>query len=95
LYLSLASVWELQIKLQLGKLMLRGNLPSILSEQQRTNHLQLLAIELPDILGLSKLPSHHRDPFDRLIISQALRGGFELVTHDSEIGKYPVTILWD
>lgn len=95
LYLSLASVWELQIKLQLGKLELRGDLVSILTEQQRTNHLRLLPIELADILGLAILPAHHRDPFDRLLVSQAQRGGFGLVTHDPEIGKYPVRILWD
>ena len=57
--------------------------------------MRLLAIELPDILGLATLPPHHRDPFDRLIISQAQRGGFELVTHDPEIAMYPVGILWD
>jgi PIN domain nuclease of toxin-antitoxin system len=95
LYLSLAGIWELQIKIQLGKLTLRSDLFSILSEQQRTNRLRLLAIELPDILGLAALPAHHRDPFDRLIISQAQRGGFELVTHDPEIAMYPVRILWD
>ena len=83
------------IKLQLGKLTLRGGLASILSEQQRTNHLRLLAIELPDILGLAALPAHHRDPFDRLIVSQAQRGGFELVTHDPEFAAYPVKILSD
>jgi PIN domain nuclease of toxin-antitoxin system len=95
LYLSLASIWELQIKLQLGKLALRDDLGSILSEQQQTNHLRLLAIELPDILGLATLPAHHRDPFDRLLVAQARCGGFEFVTHDPEIAKYPVTILWD
>jgi PIN domain nuclease of toxin-antitoxin system len=95
LYLSLASIWELQIKLQLGKLTLRGDLSSILSEQQRNNHLRLLAIELLDILGLATLPAHHRDPFDRLIVSQAQRGGFELVTHAPEIAKYPLRTLWD
>jgi PIN domain nuclease of toxin-antitoxin system len=90
-----AGIWELQIKLQLGKLALRGDLASILSEQQQTNHLHLLAIELPDILNLATLPAHHRDPFDRLLVSQAQRGGLELVTHDPEISKYPVRILWD
>ena len=95
LYLSLASIWEIQVKTQLGKLTLRADLASVLTDQQQTNHLRLLPIELPDILGLAGLPNHHRDPFDRLIVSQAQRGGFELVTHDPEIAKYPVTILWD
>ena len=46
-------------------------------------------------LSLAALPAHHRDPFDRLIISQARSGGFELVTHDPEIAKYRLRILWD
>lgn len=95
LYLSLASIWEIQIKSQLGRLTLRGELLSILNDQQQTNDLRLLPIELADILGLAALPMHHRDPFDRLIVSQAQRGAWELVTHDPEIAKYPVTILWD
>jgi PIN domain nuclease of toxin-antitoxin system len=72
---------------------LRGAITSILDDQQRSNG--LIPIELDDILGLANLPLHHRDPFDRIIVSQALRGSFEIVTHDPEIAKYPVKVLWN
>lgn len=70
-YLSLVSIWEIQIKNQLGKLRLSNSLSLVLDAQQKTNHIQILSIELPHILGLSQLPDHHNDPFDRLLISQA------------------------
>jgi len=94
LHLSLASVWELQIKAQLGKLDLRLNLKQILAEQQIQNGLIIEPITLEDILGLQNLPSVHRDPFDRLLVSQANAGSFSLVSGDPEIARYPVERLW-
>jgi PIN domain nuclease of toxin-antitoxin system len=94
LHLSLASVWELQIKLQLGKLSLRLPLADVLRDQQDQNGLVLEPVTLEDILALSALPALHRDPFDRLIIAQANRAGFHLVTHDAELARYPVAGLW-
>ena len=94
LHLSLASVWELQIKMQLGKLALRLPLADVLRDQQQQNGLALEPVTLEDILALSTLPTLHRDPFDRLIIAQANRRGFHLVTHDPELARYPVAVLW-
>jgi len=94
LHLSLASVWELQIKMQLGKLALRLPLADVLRDQQQQNGLVLEPVTLEDILALSALPALHRDPFDRLINAQANRGGFHLVTHDPELARYPVAVLW-
>ena len=94
LHLSLASVWELQIKLQLGKLSLRLPLADVLRDQQRQNGLVLEPVTLQDILALSALPALHRDPFDRLLIAQATRGGFHLITHAAELARYPVVVLW-
>ena len=94
LHLSLASVWELQIKTQLGKLALRLSLADVLRDQQQQNGLVLEQVTLEDILALSALPTLHRDPFDRLIIAQTNRGGFHLVSHDPEIARYPVAVLW-
>ena len=94
LFLSLASVWEMQIKRQLGKLNLRLPLAEILRDQRLNNGLILEPITLDDIMGLEQLPSHHRDPFDRLLISQASRGGFQLVSQDPEITRYSVPVLW-
>ncbi len=71
LHLSHVSLWEMQLKHQKGKLLLRKPLAEIVAEQCRVNGLLLLAIEPPDIYGLGQVPPHHADPFDRLIISQA------------------------
>jgi len=94
LHLSLASLWEMQLKHQRGKLLLRKPLAEIIEEQCRQNGLLLLAIEPADIYGLSQLPFHHADPFDRLIISQAKQRGFSVVTEDGEFPRYGVPIVW-
>ena len=94
LHLSLASVWELQIKMQLGKLTLRLPLAEVLRDQQRRNGLALEPVALEDILALDTLRALHRDPFDRLLVAQAGRRGFHLVSHDPEISRYPVPVLW-
>jgi PIN domain nuclease of toxin-antitoxin system len=94
LHLSHVSLWEMQLKHQRGKLLLRKPLAEVIEEQCRQNGLLLLSIEPSDIDGLSQLPFHHADPFDRLIISQARRRGFSVVTEDREFPKYGVPILW-
>lgn len=94
LLLSLVSVWEVQIKAQLGRLDIRGELAGIIQEQQEINGIELLPITLPHVLALSELPPHHRDPFDRLLISQARVEDIILVTRDENISKYPVDVLW-
>lgn len=94
LHLSLASIWEMQIKMQLGKLNFTLPLREKVIGQQRTNHLQLLSIRLSHIYTLEQLPFHHRDPFDRLLIAQALHENIAIVTHDSEFAKYAVNIIW-
>jgi len=94
LHLSLASIWEMQLKHQKGKLVLRKALADIIQEQCAQNGLLLLPIEPGTIYGLGQLPHHHADPFDRLIISQAKMHGFSVVTNDGEFPKYGVPILW-
>ena len=94
LHLSHASLWEMQLKRQKGKLLLRQSLPDIIQEQVTKNGLVLLPIEPPHIFGLAQLSSHHADPFDRLIISQARLLGFSVVTDDGEFAKYGVPIVW-
>jgi PIN domain nuclease of toxin-antitoxin system len=91
--LSLASVWEIQIKLQLGKLNLRAALSQVISEQQ-AHHIELLPITLSHILALEQLPTHHRDPFDRLLIAQAQVEDIPLLTHDPMFAKYPIHVIW-
>src|SRR5688572_28113407 len=94
LILSLASVWELQIKIRLGKLQFSIPLQQKIAEQQQTNNLQLLAVRLEHIYALEQLPHHHRDPFDRLLIAQALDEELPIMTHDSAFSQYPVTVIW-
>jgi PIN domain nuclease of toxin-antitoxin system len=94
LFLSLTSIWEMQIKIQLGKLELRDALPDILRTQQVDNNLQILTINLSHIWALGNLPYHHRDPFDRLLIAQAQIEGMTLVSADGVFDLYEVDLLW-
>ncbi len=88
--LSVASVWEMQIKLQLGKLKLDEPLDQLILRQQEVNGVELLPIALDHVLALHTLPSHHRDPFDRLLVAQANIEKAILVTKDPMIARYPV-----
>jgi PIN domain nuclease of toxin-antitoxin system len=94
LFLSLTSIWEMQIKIQLGKLQLNDALPDILRTQQVDNNLQILTINLSHIWSLENLPYHHRDPFDRLLIAQAQTEGMTLVSADGIFDLYDVDLLW-
>ena len=94
LALSLASIWELQIKFQIGKLKLNKPLITIIQEQQRLNQIELLPVTFQHILYLDNLPLNHRDPFDRILIAQAISEGLTLITHDSVFSQYPVQIEW-
>ncbi len=94
LFLSLVSVWEIQIKHQLGKLQLRLPLEEIIEEQQQANQIEILPITLSHILELGNLPDHHRDPFDRLLIAQSKVENIPLISRDSEIAKYPIEVFW-
>ncbi|SRR5258708_7932224 len=94
LHLSHASIWEMQLKHQKGKLQLRKSLAEIIGEQCAQNGLLLLPIEPLAIYGLGQLAFHHSDPFDRLFISQAMLRGFSVITDDSDFSKYGVPILW-
>ena len=92
-FLSAASVWEAVIKFQLGKLPL-PQAPEIYLPQQRRNH-RILSLEIDEatIAFLPKLPALHRDPFDRILICQALQHGLTLVTVDAAIQAYPVPTM--
>lgn len=94
LYLSLASLWEMQIKLQTGKLSLQRPLAQLVAEQQQLNGLQLLPVKPAHIYALDQLPLHHKDPFDRLLIAQALHENLPLVSVDTAFAAYPVQVIW-
>jgi PIN domain nuclease of toxin-antitoxin system len=94
LYVSLATLWELQIKSDLGKLTLVKLLPQMISEEVEAGRMSVLPITPDHIYALSSLPHHHRDPFDRLLIAQAQVEGATLVTKDHLIALYALATLW-
>jgi PIN domain nuclease of toxin-antitoxin system len=94
LYLSVASVWELAIKTGNRKLALSDPLDVYVSKWTAAYQLALLPINTPHALGLVGLPDHHRDPFDRMLIAQAMVEGMTLVSADAKFAPYPAPILW-
>ena len=91
---SVASLWEMQIKLQLGKLKLNKPLTELVSGQQAINNIDILDVKLEHVLALAKLPSHHKDPFDRLLIAQADIEEAILVSKDQVFTEYEVKVVW-
>jgi PIN domain nuclease of toxin-antitoxin system len=94
LILSVASVWEMQIKIQQGRLKFTIPLRELIESQRQTNGVQVLPVELEHVLALDALPALHRDPFDRLLVAQANVEGAFLVSRDPVFSSYPVKLLW-
>ncbi len=92
--LSVASLWETAIKVSTGRLPIPEPLDFFFSEHLGQNRIGLLAIEPKHVLAVAQLPFHHRDPFDRLLITQALTEGIPLVSADSAFDSYGVERLW-
>jgi PIN domain nuclease of toxin-antitoxin system len=84
-FVSHASLWEIQIKAMAGKL--TANLKDIIQQLPETNFLQL-PIQTSHLLALGKLPLHHQDPFDRMLIAQAMCEPMHLLTHDIQLSHY-------
>ena len=91
--LSMASIWEMQIKHQLGKLNFITPLMEIIRLQQENNGLEILPIYLTHIDALSSLPHHHRDPFDRLLIAQSQVENIVVLSADAMFRQYPIRVL--
>ena len=94
LFLSIASIWEIQIKIQIGKFNFKDSLANVIAEQQKKNGLQILPVNLSHVLELENLPFHHKDPFDRLLIAQARVENLTLVSSDPNFSAYSVNLLW-
>ena len=92
-FFSMASVWEIAIKLGLGKLRLERTLTEFV-EAQLVNGFQLLPIRLADAVQQIELPWHHRDPFDRMLISQAITQDLKIVSADPLFARYRVKRIW-
>lgn len=95
LFLSLVSIWEIQIKSQLGKLRLSEALPSLVERQCTINEVEILPIALEHIYGLKGLPNYHRDPFDRLLIAQAQVEKMPIISVDALFDRYSVQKIWE
>jgi PIN domain nuclease of toxin-antitoxin system len=94
LILSVVSVWEMQIKVQLGKLRLKEPLSDLIESQRKTNNLLILSVDLPHALELESLPAHHKDPFDRLLIAQAQLENLYIVSKDPIFTTYGARVIW-
>ena len=94
LFLSLVSVWEIQIKVQLGKLNLDISLAEIVKDQTKINDVQILPLKLSHIWTLDTLPYYHKNPFDRLLISQAITENLIILGIDSVFDSSPVQKIW-
>lgn len=92
-YVSIASLWEISIKASIGKLELRIEL-SQLTDFLTDNKIELLPIKIEHLEQLQTLPFHHRDPFDRLLIAQALTENLTLISRDSLFAQYNVPLHW-
>ena len=94
LFLSIASIWEIQIKTQIGKLQLSIPLAELVKRQRQANMIEILPVSLSHVLALDHLPLHHKDPFDRLLIAQANLEDATLVSQDEILSSYSVQLIW-
>lgn len=94
LFVSLATIWEMQIKLQSGKLTLPASIEEIVERQTQENRITLLRMEFAHILAVGNLPDHHKDPFDRMLVAQATVEKLVLLSVDEQLAKYAVQVVW-
>lgn len=94
-WVSVASVWELSIKVGLGKLSLPLALPEFIASRMDRTVAALMPISLAHTLAVADMPRHHGDPFDRMLVAQARAEGLTLVSGDPAMRAYDVPVLWD
>ncbi len=93
-YLSIASVWEIAIKVSLGKLDIVQPIDPFISEQLQKNGIHLFNIRFQHAIKVAELPFHHRDPFDRLIIAQSLVEDIPVLSKDEVFDDYEIQRIW-
>jgi PIN domain nuclease of toxin-antitoxin system len=94
LYLSIASLWEIAIKLNLDRLSFAEPFEQLIPHQMKLNSIHSLPISLLHLNQLIDLPFHHRDPFDRLLIAQAISEKLPIITRDKSFPDYEVVLIW-
>ena len=94
LVFSLVSLWEIAIKIKTGKLNAIGSSVAYIRAEMDSYGMELLPIRYDHILQLESLPVHHSDPFDRLLIAQAISEDLPILTNDTRFKHYPAKLLW-
>lgn len=93
IYLSVISAWEIAIKVAKGKLELPNSLDVLISESCIKDGFKILDLDVFSVLNTKDLPNHHKDPFDRMLISQAIDNNLVVITTDAKFSLYKVTLL--
>lgn len=93
-YVSVASLWEIAIKVSRQKLVLPRRYEDLFPTSLEPAGFDLLPISVTHVTGILSLPHHHRDPFDRLLVAQAVEENMTLVTCDAKLAAYPVKTFW-
>jgi len=94
LVFSLVSLWEIAIKIKNGKLNTIGSSVGYIRDEMDAYGMEFLPIRYEHVLQLEVLPAHHGDPFDRLLIAQAITESLPILTHDKKLSLYPVKLIW-
>jgi PIN domain nuclease of toxin-antitoxin system len=94
-FVSEATIWELATKINKGKLTNFGASIQVLLDEIVEENMTLLPIKLAHILRTEALPHHHRDPFDRMLIAQAMEEKIPLIASDEQIQKYDLAVIWE
>ena len=93
IYLSLVSIWEIAIKISIGKLILPFELNNIIQEINELN-INIIEIKPEHLIKTAELPFVHKDPFDRLIISKSIIENLPIITSDNNFKNYNVNLIW-
>ena len=93
-FLSVASLWEMSIKVSIGKLNLDFSFPDLVIQKVYGNAIDILSISPEHLEQLAKMPFHHKDPFDRLIIAQGLTENMPIITRDRAFASYQANLFW-
>ncbi len=94
LYFSAASLWEIVIKKSLGKISLKDGWSQTIKEEMEINTIQWLPIEMTHCAEVAGLPFHHGDPFDRMLIAQAIVEEMKLLSRDCRLSEYAIELIW-
>lgn len=93
-WISVASLWEIIVKVQIGKLVLPAPVGDYLAQKLKMNGVSVLPLSFDHVRKLEEIPLHHRDPFDRILIAQSLEEKLPLVSADPHFEKYPIQLIW-